>query len=1818
MTNFTKAAWWSLVVSVATIQARSVAGETPPKLQPIPDGLVVLTFDDGNKSDITNVAPILERYGFGATFFITEGLGAVRDKKHFLTWGEVKKLNDDGFEIGNHTRSHSNIGWIGRSRARDELVFIQEKCVDRGIPAPVSFCYPGFTSHSRMAVSLLDELGFQFARRGVSPEFPDWGHGGRGPAYDPQRDHPLLLPVTGYAGPDFTFEDLEWTVDQARDGKIAVLCFHGVPGPLHPWVSEDLKTFERYMKYLKDRNATVIAQRDLAKYVDPARRPERPYRGAYDRMADRFGSRIVWIGDTLSAHARRHGYVEAALISLFPDREITFRNLGRAGDAATGEARAGFGPHEVSQRGWVFGRNPIVEEWEDYGFQKLMKQVRAEKPDTVFIAYGSRAAHADEAGMDKFRRGILRLVDEFETMGVRVVLVTPIPYEQLPPPFPDVAPRNARLREASNILGQIARKRRLSRVDLFRHFGGHAKAPQDGLRFTDNGIHLSADGYRAMAAVLERDLGIHRPEWRVRLTSAGDVQSASGTRVEHVQTHRKGLSFRLADERLPRLADPMPERVLEIKDLDPGTYSLTADGRRVTAASHTAWAEGVRLTRGPEFDQAEKLRRAIVEKSRLYFHHFHPQNETYIYLFRSYERGHEKAEIDEFGRLALEKDKEIAALRSPRPRRYELVRDKDYPDHEVPRSVAKPDVDAELKAFTPIEGFQVNLFASDPLVTKPINLNVDARGRLWVSMSTTYPHLAPGDKPNDKIVILEDVDQDGRADKSTVFADELLVPHSVLPADGGAYVAQATDLLFLEDTDGDDRADRRTVLFSGFGNDDVHHMIHGLRRGPAGHIYFSQSLFIHSYVETPWGPRRLNAAGIWRLHRPSMRLEVHARGLGNPWGHAFDRWGQEFQTEGAGGGGLCYIFPGSVHVAAYDRKRHLRKFGPRDPNACGLEFASGTHLPESWRDNVLTTDFKGNRVIRYELSEDGSGYDARRLDDVLASTHPSFRPVDVKMGPDGAIYVVDWYNPIIDHGEVDFHHRLRDRYHGRIWRVTAKDRPLAQPPKIIDAPIGELLEALTAPALLTRLHAKEEMSRRPAGEVGPALRSWVAALDTSNAEYENRRLEALWSFQWLGVVESPLLEAVLKSKDHRARAAAVRVLSYWRERVDGAMSLLAAAVEDPHPQVRLEAVNALRQAPSLEAVELAMRVVDHPMDAYIDFSAWSISREHKQYWVPVLTQGKTVFEDDPKRLGFAAAAARNLAALEYVATSFELDDLSGADRHRIFETLAEVGGRRELTMVLDFALEEAVRDPQHAAVLLATLAASAKKSGEDETRTPTDAPQVVDLLGSSEPKVRRSAADLAGLWGVKPARDKLTELAGDAALSRDERFAAAHGLVRLEDVEFVKRLATSDRPATIRAAAVAAWAKADLREAAPVATLLLSRSADEADALLIFTSFIDQKLGAETLAKAIEGKTLSASIARAGQRAADASGRDLSVLVTALATAGSLGPVSVELSAEEIPPILAAVHSRGSEARGEKIFRREELACLKCHAVGGAGGLMGPDLASLGTSAQLDYVLESLLAPSAKIKDGYRSTTVVVNDGTIVTGFTVRNSPEELVLRDAEGRSHSINPEAIAQIHRSQVSLMPVGLVASLPRDELVDLVKFLSALGKEEGYKVTPQRLVRRWQVLSPDETLTNAAAKKGTDVFAEDDGSFIWKPAYSTVAGSLPLSEYPTSGVGGDDYVATRFQLVVSAAGRIGLRINQPRFVEMWTGSKKMKAQSLSTVELPTGTHTVVVAVNMTALRRAAAETKDDPPSNAGHLAVELVDVPGSPARARLVAGK
>jgi glucose/arabinose dehydrogenase/plastocyanin len=568
--------------------------------------------------------------------------------------------------------------------------------------------------------------------------------------------------------------------------------------------------------------------------------------------------------------------------------------------------------------------------------------------------------------------------------------------------------------------------------------------------------------------------------------------------------------------------------------------------------------------------------------------------------------------------------------------------------------LASQDPKVALERLKIADGYEVSLFASEvefPDLAKPLAMTFDGRGRLWVLTSPTYPHVKPDEKPGDKLIVIEDTNRDGKADKSSVFADGLYIPTGFALGDGGVYLAQQPNLVFIKDTNGDGKADTRRILLHGFGTEDSHHSIHAWTWGPDGALYFQEGTFLHSQVETPYGPRRLAYAGVWRYEPRTEKLDVFVSyPFANPWGHVIDRWGQNFVSDASNG----YNYWGTAfsgHVNYPQKQRSMQEWTlTRVRPTSGSEFVSSRHFPESAQGNFLYNNVIGFQGIKqFKTIEEGSGFVGIEVEPLLQSTDPNFRPVGMQFGPDGALYVIDWFNPLIGHMQYSLRDARRDKTRGRVWRITAKGRPLLTAPTIDGATIAQQLDLLKAYEDRTRYHARLALRDRSPKEVLPAVEKWIAGLDRADKDYEHHLLEGLWVRESHDHVDVPLLKQVLTAKEFRARAAAVRVLQHWFDRVEGGMALLEAAVLDDAPRVRLEAVRALSFVPTAASAELALRVLGKPMDYYLQYVLDSTMTTLEPVWKPALTTGGTF-------------APGNAAGLAFVLDRISPEDLAKVKR----------------------------------------------------------------------------------------------------------------------------------------------------------------------------------------------------------------------------------------------------------------------------------------------------------------------------------------------------------------------------------------------------------------------------------------------------------------------------------------------------------------------------------------------------------------------------
>jgi putative heme-binding domain-containing protein len=655
------------------------------------------------------------------------------------------------------------------------------------------------------------------------------------------------------------------------------------------------------------------------------------------------------------------------------------------------------------------------------------------------------------------------------------------------------------------------------------------------------------------------------------------------------------------------------------------------------------------------------------------------------------------------------------------------------------------------------KNLKVNLFASEkefPELAKPVQMSFDSRGRLWVACWPTYPHWKPKEEMNDKLLILEDTDGDGKADKKIVFAGGLHCPTGFEFANGGVLIAQAPDLMFLKDTDGDDRADIRERVLSGLDSADTHHTSNSFQLDPGGGLYFQEGTFHQTQVETPYGPSiRCSNAGVFRYEPKSQKFDVYVSyGFANPHGHAFDRWGQDIIVDGTGSVPTHgTLFSGHVD---YPNKHGgpPQVYQQRTRPTPGIEFLSSRHFPEDFQGNLLVPNVIGFQgILRYKIDDKGASLAGTELEPILSSRDPNFRPSDIETGPDGAIYFLDWQNPIIGHMQHNLRDPSRDRIHGRVYRVTYEGRPLSIPPRIAGASIDELLRLLKHPEDRVRYRARTELGARDSAQVIAALKTWTARLDKADPDHEHHLTEALWAHQYQDVVDIELLDRVLASPDHHARAAATRVLCIWRDRVPGALDRLKKLAADPASLVRLEAIRAASFFPVAEAVEVPLISADHPTDEYLDYTRGETMKTLEPYWRKAIAVGQRI-------------AVTSDAGSRFFLSRLGIDELLKMKRTRgiDLELLRRNGVREEIRREALADLARIDKKPE-----LATLVEAIKslddRAGEDTDAVAFDLGRL--LTGREAAELTAARHDLEGLAtaGHKPVTRQIAYLALIAA-----------------------------------------------------------------------------------------------------------------------------------------------------------------------------------------------------------------------------------------------------------------------------------------------------------------------------------------------------------------------------------------------------------------------------------------------------------------------
>lgn len=637
-------------------------------------------------------------------------------------------------------------------------------------------------------------------------------------------------------------------------------------------------------------------------------------------------------------------------------------------------------------------------------------------------------------------------------------------------------------------------------------------------------------------------------------------------------------------------------------------YALLAD-----VVYRTLFAEGAPVVR-------DDIREVVIDKNRQYFRRYRPLNTFYYTGGRSKTYGYLDflPAMRNFDLLSANRDQRIWDLAKGRsvPDQIDDSNLPPLPETKQSRGANRwMSASDEKKAFQVDSRFDVTLFAGEeqfPDIAAPIQMRWDNRGRLWVSCSTTYPHVYPGNEPNDRLVILEDTDGDGRADKSSVFADDLHIPLSFEFGDGGVYVSEEPHLTFLKDTDGDGRADFRRKLLSGFGTEDSHHSLHDFVWSPDGDLIFRESIFHHSQVETAYGPIRQQNSGWFRFEPDSQRLTsfgtYHST---NPWGVTFDDWGQHVASHP--------IFAAAFHsLDPPYPNQHPKPAGLQAySGTCGQEFVDFATFPDDLQGCFVKARYKPtNRIEIHKWVEGEFGFNEKYVSDLLFSTNLSFIPVDIRFGPRGALYICDWYNPVKGHAQYSLRDERRDRHSGRIWRVTAKGRPLQEPPSIADASIDSLLDQLKRPEGRIRYWVRGELRQRDRGAVKRALDRWVGQLSPTDPRYRHHQIEAIWIYRGIREINAGLLRELLRCDNQYARAAATQQLRYWHRHFDDSTELLRAAVNDSYSMVRMEGVIASSYIGTKQALDAMLEVLEHPNDGHLAYAITCALGSHtlRRHW----------------------------------------------------------------------------------------------------------------------------------------------------------------------------------------------------------------------------------------------------------------------------------------------------------------------------------------------------------------------------------------------------------------------------------------------------------------------------------------------------------------------------------------------------------------------------------------------------------------------------
>ena len=891
------------------------------------------------------------------------------------------------------------------------------------------------------------------------------------------------------------------------------------------------------------------------------------FNGVAQRFDPKRKDHIILLGNTFADRMRHYGYFETLLQKNFSGKELTLRNMGWSADEVglqprplnfpgfrNSEAKSTDESKEVSFKRYKFEGEKIVMPI-PLNFTGLHQDLTEQKADIIFLCFGMNESFKGEAGLPQFEKDLQTFMDALSGQkyngksAPQLILVSPIAHEDLGGYYPKPEAHNSNLKLYTDAMQKVARQNNTLFLDLFTPSMEWMKA-NPKIPLTINGIHLTEKGYSEAARWMARQLGFHKRHAMLNFTSlnARRLREVIKMKDDHFFYRWRAVN---GEYIYGRRREPF------------GVLSFPPELKKLTLMAASLDSVIWKLGKG------------------------------------SREEGYKRAKeiVDERGKPVELKNVSEVIMTGRQGAAHAMGM---HPTNEVKIWPAT------TESFTLPPGYEINLFASEKNfpIEKPVAMNFDAKGRLWVATMPTYPQYFPGIPVHDRIVILEDTDGDGKADKHTVFADDLYLPLGFEFYNGGILVSQEPDIVFLKDTDGDGKADLREVILTGFGSEDSHHATHAFTFGQDGGLYFNEGTFLNTQVETPYGPVRSYSGATYRFEPRTGKLQHYiSYPYYNPWGSVFDKWGTHLIGDASDGSN--YFAPPMTGKVDYpDKHPRINMFtSTRVRPTAGIEIVSSRQFPDEVQGNFLVNNnigFQGTK--QHQIIVNGSGITSKEVEPLLQSSDPNFRPIDLKFGPDGALYVVDWYNPLVSHGENPPRDPMRDKLHGRIWRITYKDKPLLKSTDLTPQSVFQLLENLKVPEDRFRYRSRAQLREQAPEKVIPELEKWVTGLDKSVPDYEHYLLEALWIYQDFDIPKPELLGQLLNANDYRARTAATKILLNWRNRIPEALNLMSKQVNDESPRVRLEAIIALSHFEGEKAVTFAADILKYPTDYYLEYA----------------------------------------------------------------------------------------------------------------------------------------------------------------------------------------------------------------------------------------------------------------------------------------------------------------------------------------------------------------------------------------------------------------------------------------------------------------------------------------------------------------------------------------------------------------------------------------------------------------------------------------